>query len=156
MQFHYQQKDRNKKVEINLLTLLRLPKISNQWEEYKWEPEEHSVDTWLRYMQCTGLQIRGRCLSCKREWVFEPWFLHLTWLSLVNHFTLNQAELVWTASLTIDLKFRVSKCKVPLDSYLASPLRSVEQPKNHCFINLNFDFDFAPVSERKGICYLRH
>ena len=35
------------------------------------------------------------------------------------------------------LEIRVSKCKVPLDSYLASPLRSVEQPKNHFFINLN-------------------
>lgn len=34
-------------------------------------------------------------------------------------------------------EIRVSKCKVPLDSYLASPLRSVEQPKNHFFINLN-------------------
>ena len=113
MQFHYQQKDRNKKVEINLLTLLRLPKISNQWEEYKWEPEEHSVDTWLRYMQCTGLQIRGRCLSCKREWVFEPWLLYLTWLSLVNHFTLNQAELVWTASLTIDLKLGFQNVRCP-------------------------------------------
>lgn len=50
--------------------------MSNQLVEYKWEQEELFVDTWQRYMPCTGQLIQGKFLAliCKLSIRYVPSF----------------------------------------------------------------------------------
>lgn len=63
-------------IHLELNYTFRLHIILNQLVEYKWEQEELFVDTWQRYMPCTGQLIQGKFLAliCKLSIRYVPSF----------------------------------------------------------------------------------